>query len=111
MREMLLAVVLMPYLGLAARDGWMHAHDRRVPRLEQWLHAGIAVGVIAAVYAAFLGSPLQMLGALCLLVPCALADELGYHGALAARERRLHFGAYLALAAFVSCWWLTRGLA
>lgn len=110
MRGALLAVALLPYLGLAARDGWMHAHDRRVPRLEQWLHAGIFVGVSAAVYAAFMAGTPQMLAALCLLLPCVLADELGFHGALDARERRLHYAAYTALAAFIACWWLTRGM-
>ena len=111
MRGALLAVALLPYLGLAARDGWMHAHDRQVPRAEQWLHAGIFVGVSAAVYAAFLAGTPLMLAALCLLVPCVLADELGFHGPLDVRERRLHFAAYSALAAFLACWWLTRDMA
>jgi hypothetical protein len=35
---------------------------------------------------------------------CAAWDELGFHRLLAARERRIHFAAYSALALFVCAW-------
>jgi len=104
-REWLLALSFAPYAGLALWDGWMHGHDRQVPWREQCLHAAIAVSVTALVVAAFLQHRVAYVIALVVLVPCALADELGWHGPLAARERRVHAAAYTLLALFAIVGW------
>jgi hypothetical protein len=104
-REWLLALAFAPYAGLALWDGWMHGHDRRVPWREQCLHAAIAASVAALVAGAFLQYRMLFFAALVVLVPCALADELGWHGSLASRERRVHAAAYSLLAVFVAVAW------
>lgn len=104
-REWLLALAFAPYAGLALWDGWMHDHDRQVPWREQCLHATIAVCVVALVVAAYLQHRVAYFAALAVLVPCALADELGWHGPLAQRERRVHAAAYTLLAVFVAVGW------
>ena len=104
-RELLLALALAPYAGLALWDGWIHGHDRRVPWREQCLHATIALAVAALVTAAFIQHRLAYFLALALLVPSALADELGWHRQLASHERRVHAAAYSLLAVFAIVAW------
>ncbi|HET7843606.1 MAG TPA: hypothetical protein VFL14_05605 [Xanthomonadales bacterium] len=104
-REVMLALAFAPYAGLALWDGWLHGHDRRVPWREQCLHAAIAAAVAALVTAAFLQHRILFFAALAVLVPCALADELGWHAPLAKREKRVHAAAYSLLAMFVAVAW------
>ena len=47
---------LVPYLGLSAYDGWLHEKARRVPRLEQGLHALLFVSAVALIYGLFAAS-------------------------------------------------------
>ena len=55
MRLLLLSAALTPYLGFIAVDAWMHEKARRVPIVEQWLHAGIVIVLGSFILAAFLG--------------------------------------------------------
>jgi hypothetical protein len=103
-RIVLLGTALAPYIALAGVDAWMHERERRVPRLEQVLHAAAAllfVGFVAAVFGgAQIAAPLLFAG----FAICATCDELGFHRHLAKSERRIHFAAYAALALFVGAW-------
>ena len=100
---MTLGAALLPYLALVSVDAWMHEKARRVPRLEQFLHAAAAVLFVAFVVAVFRDSP-AALALLASFVVCAAADEFGFHRHLAATERRVHFMSYAALALFVATW-------
>lgn len=92
---------LVPYLALSAWDGWLHEKARRVPRIEQALHALLAMSAAALVFGAFTGRPLVAVIGLAVFAPAAIADEAGFHGQLEHRERRLHHVAYACFAAFV----------
>jgi hypothetical protein len=103
-RMALLAAALVPYAALAGVDAWMHERERRVPRLEQVLHAVAAllfVGFIVAVFKAATNTALVLFAAFAV---CAACDEFGFHRQLAARERWIHFAAYSALVVFVGAW-------
>ena len=56
MRLLVLSVALVPYLGFIAIDAWMHEKARRVPRVEQWLHGGIALAIGAFFLTVFVGA-------------------------------------------------------
>jgi hypothetical protein len=92
---------LVPYLGLSAYDGWLHEKARRVPRFEQALHALLFVSAVALIYGLFTARPWLAWSGLAAYVPAALADELGWHGQLEPRERRLHHVAYACFAGFL----------
>ena len=98
----ILLASLVPYLGLSAYDGWLHEKARRVPRIEQGLHALLFVAAVALIYGLFAGKPWVAWIGLAVFVPAALADELGWHGLLERRERRLHHVAYACFAGFVA---------
>jgi hypothetical protein len=104
MRAVWLALVLLPYASLALYDGWLHERARRVPRIEQWLHAGAFCSLIVFVGAAFRAQTQLALVALAVFAPIAATDEFGFHAQLAQRERRVHFAAYAALCVFVLAW-------
>src|SRR5260221_10722872 len=53
MRNVWLGLALLPYLAAAGADAWMHERARRVPRLEQWAHAGLATGMTVFLAAVF----------------------------------------------------------
>jgi hypothetical protein len=108
-RTIWLGLALLPYATLAGIDTWLHERSRKVPRTEQALHAGAAVGLLVFLGAVFSARNTIALCALCAFVVVASADEFGFHAHLAARERRVHFASYLALLAFVLVWqWLER---
>ena len=48
MRNIWLGIALVPYFALAGVDFWMHERGRRVPRVEQWVHAGLALTMISS---------------------------------------------------------------
>lgn len=102
-----LVVGLVPYLALVLVDGWMHERQRRVPLPEQWLHGAIFVAVGAFIAAALFGYTLIAAIALTCAVPALAADEIGFHGSIARRERIVHYLADLALAGFAGLWLIT----
>ena len=105
MRNLWLGLALLPYLAAAGADAWMHERGRHVPRVEQWLHAGLAATMAIFLAAVFAGRAPIALGALGAFSSLLLWDELGYHGEIARAERRLHMVSWLALAGFVAAWW------
>ena len=96
-----LTLALLPYASLAAFDGFLHERSRKVPRLEQWLHAGSALSIVVCIGAVFRAQTLLAIVAFCVFAPLAMADEFGFHASLAARERRVHFASYAALCLFL----------
>ncbi len=102
-RVLTLGAALLPYLALVSVDAWMHEKARRVPRLEQFLHAAAAVLFLAFVVAVFRDSA-AALALLLAFAACTAADEFGFHRHLSASERRVHFMAYFALAIFIAAW-------
>lgn len=110
MRLVWLGMGLMPYVIFAGIDTWLHERSRRVPRIEQMLHAGLAISLIVFVTAVFSAWAMLALIALCMFVVLEIFDEFGFHRHLDARERRIHFAAYVALLAFVLTWrWMGDG--
>ena len=105
MRNMWLGLALLPYLAAAGADAWMHERNRQVPRIEQWLHGGLAVAMTVFLAAAFAGRAVVALGALAVFAALVVWDELGYHRAIARSERRLHVVSWFALAGFIGTWW------
>ena len=106
MRNLWLGLALVPYLAAAGVDAWMHERGRRVPRLEQWLHAGLAIGTAAFLVAVFAGRTTVAFAALGAFLALLAWDELGFHGAIARNERRVHAVSWVALAGFVAAWWV-----
>lgn len=104
MRAFWLVIALLPYAALAAFDAWLHEKSREVPRVEKWLHAGLALSLIVFLGAVFRSETTLAFFALGALVPLGVADEAGFHGGLAIRERRVHFASYAALGVFVLVW-------
>jgi hypothetical protein len=109
MRSVWLALALLPYGVLAGYDTWMHERARRVPRIEQVLHLGLGISLIAFLVGAFRGNTPLALGALVPFLGLLVWDAFGYHAVLEARERRVHAWSYLAFGLFVSVWaWIER---
>jgi hypothetical protein len=106
MRNVWLGVALVPYLAAAGVDAWVHERGRRVPRVEQWIHAGLASAMALFLGAAFAGFPLVAIGALAVFLVLLFWDEAAFHGAIDARERRVHAASWAALALFVAVWWI-----
>lgn len=109
-RLLILALAIGPYLGCVSVDAWMHERHRRVPRVEQFLHAGIGLGVGAFLLLAFIGvnswALLALAGGLLFLG----ADEFGFHRALPRRERTVHIAGLGSLLGFVGVWAWTESL-
>jgi hypothetical protein len=104
MRLLVLSVALAPYLGFVAIDAWMHEKARRVPAVEQWLHAAIALAIGAFFVAAFLGANIVAGILLLLSLPLMATDEFGFHGHLSRRERLVHLAEGFSLIVFVLVW-------
>jgi hypothetical protein len=104
-RTILLAAALAPYLALVSFDGWMHERDRRVPRLEQFLHWGAAGLFFAFIVAVFRGESVVALVLLAVLAGITAWDEVGFHASLGRRERRVHFASYGAFSLFLLAWY------
>jgi hypothetical protein len=100
MRIVWLCLALLPYAALAGFDGFLHERSRRVPKLEQWLHAGSAISIVVFIVAVFRAQTMLAIVAFCIFAPIAATDEFGYHAQLAARERYVHFASYVALCIF-----------
>ena len=105
MRNVWLGLALVPYLAAAGVDAWMHERGRRVPRVEQWLHAGLAAGMAAFLAAVFAARPTVAFAALAAFLALLAWDEIGFHKAIAASERRVHVVSWFLLAGFVAAWW------
>ena len=106
MRNVWLGLALVPYLAAAGVDAWMHERGRRVPRVEQWIHAGLAVSMAMFLGAVFAGAALVAVAALAAFAGLLLWDETAFHGSIASSERRVHAASWAALAGFVVVWWI-----
>lgn len=106
MRNIWLGIALVPYLAVAGVDFWMHERGRRVPRVEQWVHAGLALTMATFLTAVFTARSPLALAALAVFVALLAWDELSFHKAIATSERRVHAMSWTALAGFVATWWL-----
>ncbi|HQZ31383.1 MAG TPA: hypothetical protein PLG89_05915 [Arenimonas sp.] len=96
-----LTLGFLPYLVLSGYDGWLHEKARRVPRTEQALHALLFACVVALMVGLFRQHAQLAWSAIAVFAVAALADELGFHGHLHHRERRLHHVAYACFAGFL----------
>ena len=120
MRNAWLGLALLPYLAAAGGDAWMHERGRRVPRPEQWVHAGLAAAMAVFLGAVFAAVPLVAicalaafaaampvaLGALAAFIALVAWDETAFHRTIGPAERRVHMFSWAALAAFVAAWLL-----
>ena len=97
-----LVVSMVPYLGLALYDSWLHERARRVPMAEQVFHGMAFVSVVSLMAGLFLNHPRFVVPAIAGFGLATLADELGFHRGLPRRERRLHFAAYACFAGFIA---------
>ncbi len=104
-QKTLLFASLLPYLALAAYDGWLHTRARVVPFTERCLHAVMALSFTGLAWALFSGSERAAVPSLAVFVIALIADELGFHAVLEQRERRLHHLAYACFAGFVIAAW------
>lgn len=108
-RTTLLALAVLPYATLLALDAWMHERARQVPRLEQWLHAGLALGIGSFLLAAFLDRTALAFTVLGLTSILMIWDELGFHQGLSRRERLVHLLTFFALIGFITIWRWSEG--
>ena len=105
MRNVWLGLALLPYLAAAGVDAWMHERDRRVPRVEQLLHAALAITITVFLAAVFSAHAIAALIALAAFLAFLAWDELGFHQGIARVERRVHAISWILLAGFVAAWW------
>lgn len=105
MRLLWLALGFLPYAALAGYDGWLHEKARVVPRIEQALHAALALSMLLFVVLVIRGEVVAGMVAIAGFAVVLLIDELGFHAMLDRRERRIHWFADAALLGFV-VWWL-----
>jgi hypothetical protein len=103
-RIILLGLGAVPYLCLVAVDAWMHERARKVPGLERIIHYTSAIALLAFLAGAFSARHSLAVMGLAVFVPLTVADEFGFHRAIARRERRVHFAAYAALTLFIGIW-------
>jgi hypothetical protein len=106
MRNAWLGLALLPYLVVAGVDAWMHERGRRVPRAEQFAHAGLAVTMAVFLAAVFGGKPFVAISALVVFLGFLVWDETAFHASIGAAERRVHAVSWAALAGFVAAWGL-----
>ena len=97
-----LLLSMLPYLSLALYDSWLHERARRVPMAEQMFHGMLLLSLLALIAGLFLDHPRLVLPAAIVFGFAAFGDEIGFHGTLAPRERRLHFAAYTCFAGFIA---------
>lgn len=105
MRNVWLGLALLPYLAVAGVDAWMHERGRRVPRIEQWIHAGLALAMLGFLAAVFAGHSAIAWAVLACFLALLAWDEIAFHGSIGARERGVHAVSWAALAGFVAVWW------
>jgi len=106
MRNAWLGLALLPYLAAAGVDAWMHERGRRVPRVEQWIHAGLAATMAVFLGAVFAAAMPVASGALVAFIALVAWDETAFHRTIGRAERRVHVFSWIALAAFVAAWLL-----
>jgi len=104
MRNIWLGLALIPYLAAVGVDAWMHERSRRVPRVEQWVHAGLALAMAVFLGAVFAGRAGPATASLALFAVLLAVDESAFHKPIAKAERRVHLGSWIALAGFVAAW-------
>jgi hypothetical protein len=109
-RLITLGLAFAPYASLAALDGWWHEKGRVVPKVEQGLHAALALLLIAFVTLVARAQATAALATFAVFVAVLLADEFGFHAAIARRERVLHWCADACLAGFVLFWLVYDGV-
>ena len=106
MRNAWLGLALVPYLAAAGVDAWMHERGRRVPRVEQWIHAGLAAAMAVFLGAVFAAAGPIAFAPLAAFVALLVWDEAIFHRTIHRAERRVHAVSWFALAAFVATWWV-----
>jgi hypothetical protein len=99
-----LGIGLLPYLGVAGIDTWMHERARKVPRIEQLLHVALAITFTGFAGYAFLQRNVAATSWLAAFLGCLAYDEFGFHRGLAANERRVHIISWAALLLFIVVW-------
>lgn len=104
MRSAWLGLALVPYLAAAGVDAWMHERGRRVPRVEQWIHAGLAATMAVFLGAVFAAAMPVAFGALAAFIALLAWDETAFHRMINREERRVHVLSWLALAIFIAAW-------
>lgn len=82
----------------------MHERSRRVPKLEQWIHAGLGVTIGLFFTMVFRGESQFALASLTGFAVLVAFDELQFHQGIATREKRIHQASWVALAVFVCAW-------
>jgi hypothetical protein len=88
----------------------MHERARKVPRIEQLLHAALAVAFTGFAVYVFLQRNAAATSWLAVFLVCLAYDEFGFHRRLAASERRVHVISWTALLFFIVVWRWTEGL-
>ena len=100
-----LAAGFAPYLALGLYDAWLHGSARRVPLLERALHGLVGLSLAGLWLALLRGETRWAFAALAVFAVAGAWDELGFHGRLDPRERRLHWLAYGCFAVFLAVAW------
>ena len=93
---------LVPYVSVALYDSWLHERSRQVPLAEQGFHAATSLALGVLMFGLFFDHPALLIPAIAGFGLTSCIDELGFHGGLPWRERRLHFVAYTCFAGFVA---------
>lgn len=105
-----LAASFVPYGSLGLYDAWLHGSARHVPRLEKFLHGAVGLSLTGLWMGLLAGRRWEVIIALGIFAIAGIWDELGYHGRLAPRERRIHQVAYGCFFGFLLVVWTTGAL-
>lgn len=107
-----LSAALLPYLLVAGWDAYLHERVRKVPVAEKWVHALLALLLLAFVSAAFTARTVPALLLLAGFLVVAAWDAFGFHALLDRHERRVHALANSLLLGFILFWlWIDRVIA
>lgn len=100
----LIFIGFIPYVMLAGYDCWLHGHARAVPRIEQILHAVLAVSLVFFLSLVASNNIIAALSVFAVFVLVLLIDEFGFHRQIEKHEQRVHWLADSALLGFVLYW-------
>lgn len=96
-----IAAALVPFLAYAARDQLLHLRIRKVPLLENVIHAVLAVLLTGVIGEAFtFDSRGVIFGAIAFVATGAL-DEFVYHRGIPEQESDVHAKEHFALLGFI----------
>jgi hypothetical protein len=100
-RILILSLALLPYLYYGTKDNVFHFRGRKVTAVEHLLHLAIGITLAGAIYHAYGGRIVNMVGCMLMFLVSGGIDEYVFHRRLPEHESDLHAKGHMALLLFV----------